>query len=57
MYPRNYKPRKRPDGRLKITPTQKSLDKLTKMTKEFNYKPPRKEGDDGNSPDNSQRNT
>ena len=46
MCPWNYKPRKKPDGRLKITPTQKSLDKLPKMTKPFNYKTPKKEGED-----------
>ena len=40
--PWNYKPRKKPDCRLKKTPTQKSLDKLTKMTKPFNYKSPRR---------------
>lgn len=54
---RNYKQRKRPDGRLKITPTQKKTVELTKMVKPFNFRSPRKDGNDGNSTDNSQRNT
>ena len=43
--PWNYKNRRRPDSRLKITPTQKKTVKLTKMTREFNSKPPKKEGE------------
>ena len=51
-----YKDRRRPDGRLKITPTQKKLDqqcKMTKMVKPFNYKTPEKGDTNGNSTDNS----
>lgn len=45
MMPWNYKDRRRPDSRLKITPTQKKTVKLTKMTKPLNYKCPKKEGE------------
>ena len=51
--PWNYKPRRRPDSRLKITPTQKKLNKLTKMTKPFNFRTPKKGDTNDNSTDNS----
>ena len=45
--PWNYKNRKRPNNRLKFTPANKKVSKITKMVKPFNYKSPRKDGGDG----------
>ena len=45
MCPWNYSNRRRPDSRLKITPSEKKSVKLTKMTKPLNYKTPKKEGE------------
>lgn len=53
--PWNYRTRRRPDSRLKITPTQKKSDKLTKMVKPFNYKTPKKEGDNDAAPSASNK--
>ena len=53
--PWNYKTRRRPDSRLKITPTQKKSDKLTKMVKPFNYKTPKKEGENDAAPSASNK--
>lgn len=39
----NYKDRRRPDSRLKVTPTQKKVRQLTKMTKPFGHRIPKKE--------------
>lgn len=43
--PWNYRNRRRPDNRLKFTPANKKVTKLTKMTKPFNYKTPKKDED------------
>ena len=51
--PWNYKNRRRPDSRLKVTPSEKKLNKLTKMVKPFNYKTPKKEGDNDATPSTS----
>ena len=51
--PWNYRNRRRPDSRLKITPSEKKSIKLTKMVKPFNYKTPKKGDTNDNSTDNS----